>query len=91
MKGRRAEQMHAPVKAYMSRNIITAPPDTTIWRIEELLFNHNIGHLPIVDDSRIVGIVTRADYLDHKRSRSTSRLAVLQDMGLEVKEPVGSY
>ncbi|MGC9312216.1 MAG: CBS domain-containing protein [Sediminispirochaetaceae bacterium] len=91
MKGRRAEQMHAPVKAYMSRNIITAPPDTTVWRIEELLFNHNIGHLPIVEESQMVGIVTRADYLDHKRSRNTSRQAVLQDMGLEVKEPVGSY
>lgn len=91
MKGRRAQQMHAPVKAYMSRNIITTGPESTVWNIEELLFNHNIGHLPIVEDDKVVGIVTRTDFLDHKRSRSSTRQAVLQDMGLDVKEPVGSY
>jgi len=91
MKGRRARQMHAPVKAYMSRNIISAGPDTTIWKVEELLFNHNIGHLPVVEEEKIVGIVTRTDFLDHKRSRSSSRKELLQDMGLSIKEPIGSY
>ena len=91
MKGRRAEQMHAPVKAYMSRNIISAQPDTTVWKVEELLFSHNIGHLPIVEDDRIIGIVTRHDYLNHKRSLSNSRQEVLKEMGLKIKEPVGSY
>lgn len=91
MKGRRAQQMHAPVKAYMSRRLITAPPFATIREIEELLFGNNVGHLPIVEDDCIIGIVTRADYLDHKRSQAGRRHEVLQEMGLEIKEPVGSY
>lgn len=91
MKGRRADQMHAPVKAYMNRQVISAPPTATIWEIEELLFNHNIGHLPILQENRLVGIVTRTDYLEHKRSRRTQRQEVLQEMGLKIEESVGSY
>ncbi len=63
MKGRKANQMHAPVKAYMTRRVISATKSTTIREIEQLLFKNNIGHLPIVQDGRAVGIVTRSDYL----------------------------
>ncbi len=91
MKGRRAQQMHAPVKAYMSKRLITASPDVTIRQIEELLFGNNIGHLPIVKAGKIVGIVTRTDYLNYRQTEKKKRRAALQDMGLEIKEPVGSY
>jgi tRNA nucleotidyltransferase (CCA-adding enzyme) len=63
MKGRKANAMHAPVKGYMTRRVITGQPDTPVRGIEHLLFANNIGHLPIVQGERVVGIVTRADYL----------------------------
>ena len=91
MKGRRAGQMHAPVKGYMNSRLITAAPEVTIRQIEELLFGNNIGHLPIIYDEKIVGIVTRADYLNYRKTEKKKRQAALQDMGLEIKEPVGSY
>jgi tRNA nucleotidyltransferase (CCA-adding enzyme) len=91
MKGRKARQMSSPVKAYMSRQLITASPSATIREIEELLFGNNIGHLPILEGDRIIGIVTRTDYMNYKRSLSTSRKEVLEEMGLELKEPVSSY
>jgi len=91
MKGRRANQMHAPVKAYMSKKLITASPSVTIRQVEELLFGNNIGHLPIVKAGRIVGIVTRTDYLNYRQNEIQTRQAALKDMGLEIKEPVGSY
>ncbi len=70
MKGRKAEQMHAPVKAYMTRKVISGRPKTTIREIETLLFTNNIGHLPIMEGERVVGIVTRSDYLNFiKESR----------------------
>src|SRR6056297_1570434 len=90
MKGRRAGQMHAPVKGYMNSRLITAAPEVTIRQIEELLFGNNIGHLPIIYDEKIVGIVTRADYLNYRKTEKKKRQAALQDMGLEIKEPVGS-
>jgi tRNA nucleotidyltransferase (CCA-adding enzyme) len=65
MKGRRAGQMNAPVKAYMSRNVVSAAPDATIREVERLLFTNNIGHLPIVENGTVAGIVTRSDLLCH--------------------------
>lgn len=91
MKGRKARQMSSPVKAYMSRQLITASPSATIREIEELLFGNNIGHLPILEGDRIIGIVTRTDYMNYKRSLSSRRKEVLEKMGLELKETVSSY
>ena len=68
MKGRRAEQMQAPVKAYMTRKVVTGAPQTTIREVEELLFKNNIGHLPILENGRVAGILTRSDYLSYKVS-----------------------
>jgi len=63
MKGRKSNQMHAPVKGYMSKKVITATPDTVLRDIERTMQMNNIGHLPIVSGGRIVGIVTRSDFL----------------------------
>jgi tRNA nucleotidyltransferase (CCA-adding enzyme) len=71
MKGRKASLMNAPIKAYMSRNLITADSSVTIREIERIFFKHHIGHLPIVDDKQLVGIVTRWDYLQAQKAHSS--------------------
>jgi tRNA nucleotidyltransferase (CCA-adding enzyme) len=63
MKGRRSGQMHSSVKGYMSKNVITGTKDTTVREVEDLLFKHNVGHLPIVQGRAIIGMITRTDYL----------------------------
>lgn len=80
MKGRRARQMHAPVKGYMTRKVITASRDTTFREIEDLLLTNNIGHLPILDDGRIAGIVSRTDYLAHRRAVKEQARAVRESL-----------
>jgi tRNA nucleotidyltransferase (CCA-adding enzyme) len=65
MKGRKGGKMSSPVRAYMVKNVITAGPDATIRSIEDLFFKNNIGHLPILENGRMVGLVTRADYLGY--------------------------
>jgi tRNA nucleotidyltransferase (CCA-adding enzyme) len=69
MKGRKANAMHSPVTAYMRRPVITCGPGDTIRQIEQLMFDNAIGHLPVVRDGTILGIVTRGDYLKWIRSR----------------------
>ena len=78
MKGRKAGQMHVPVRTFMSRKIVTASPQTTVREIDELLYENDIGHLPIVEGGRLVGLVTRADYLEFKRSDRRRREALLE-------------
>ncbi|MFO8172790.1 MAG: CBS domain-containing protein [Gemmatimonadota bacterium] len=67
-KGRRVRQMHAPVKGYMTSKVISTGPGTTFREMEEILLAHNIGHLPILENGRILGIITRSDYLAFRRA-----------------------
>ena len=64
MKARRANQMHAPVKGYMIKNVIHGKKDLSMRQIERLMFGNNIGHIPIVENGKTIGLVTRTDYLN---------------------------
>ncbi|MBW4563432.1 MAG: CBS domain-containing protein [Mojavia pulchra JT2-VF2] len=54
---------HAPVKGYMTTNIRTITPDTTLPQIEALMVTYDIGRLPVLENGQLVGIVTRTDVL----------------------------
>jgi len=62
-KGRSAGKMEAPVRAFMTRKVISAAPSTTFRELEHIFFSHTIFSLPIVEDGKVTGLVTRADYL----------------------------
>jgi tRNA nucleotidyltransferase (CCA-adding enzyme) len=68
MKGRKSNQMHAPVKGYMTHKVISTGPETTVREMEEILLTNDIGHLPILEDGKLVGIITRTDYLAFRRA-----------------------
>ncbi len=56
---------HAPVKGYMSRNVVTVTPEAPLAEAQRLLVKYDIGRLPVVDASgRLVGIVSRSDVLN---------------------------
>lgn len=62
-KAKQHDLGHAPVKGFMSRRVITVARQTTIPEIQHLMIEHNIGRLPVIEDGRIVGIVSRTDVL----------------------------
>ena len=49
------------VAELMSRQAVTAAPTTTIRQAANLMRTRGIGCLPIVEDSRVVGVVTLID------------------------------
>jgi tRNA nucleotidyltransferase (CCA-adding enzyme) len=51
------------VRGFMGAPPVTAPPDATIEALEARVAEHGVGRLPIVEDGRLVGIVTRSDLL----------------------------
>ena len=67
MKGRKHGKMQTPVKAYMTKPVISAGSNITMREIERVFFKHKISHLPIVDEQKLLGIVTRWDYLQYKK------------------------
>jgi len=54
---------HAPVKGFMTRDVVTASPDTPVSEMERLMIDHDVGRLPVVEDERVIGVVTRTDLL----------------------------
>ena len=47
-----------------AKNVITVSPETTVESAANLLSEHNIGCLPVLDkDSMVVGIITTIDLL----------------------------
>jgi tRNA nucleotidyltransferase (CCA-adding enzyme) len=54
---------HAPVKGFMTRDVITVHPDLGSEEAQKLMIQHDIGRLPVVDNGKLVGIVSRSDVL----------------------------
>ncbi len=69
MKARRGGQMTAPVSSHMARRVVAGSPSLSLREIENLFFTHTIFDLPIVEEDRIVGIVTRDAFLRARAGR----------------------
>jgi nanoRNase/pAp phosphatase (c-di-AMP/oligoRNAs hydrolase) len=58
---KKESQLSSPVKAFMSRVVQTVEPGTGPMLAARLMVKHDIGRLPVVEDDKIIGIVTRSD------------------------------
>ena len=60
------------VRTWMTPNPITAPSTMTLPEALELMRKHSIRRLPIVNNGKLVGIVTRGDLRGAQPSEATS-------------------
>ncbi len=51
----------AKVSDIMSTELITASPDATLTEVATLMADHQVNRVPVVEDGKLVGIVTRGD------------------------------
>ena len=54
---------HAPVKGFMTTRVLSVAPETSVSDIQRLMVEYDIGRLPVIDQDRLVGIVSRTDIL----------------------------
>jgi CBS domain-containing protein len=54
---------HQYVASYMTANIFSAPGELDAAEAAGLMLEHNVRHLPILEDGEITGIVTTRDLL----------------------------
>lgn len=54
---------HAPVKGFMTKEVVSVSPDQSWEEVQEIMVLHDIGRLPVVENGRLVGIVSRSDVL----------------------------
>ena len=53
---------NTPVKDIMEKNVITVTPDMTVEEVLALAQEKKVGALPVLEDGRVVGIVTTNDF-----------------------------
>ena len=59
------KQWESPVKAFMNRKVATISPNAPAGEAAELMVQKNIGHLPVVQGEKVIGIVTRTDIINY--------------------------
>jgi len=58
---RKQDQLDSPAKAFMSTNVQTISPGHSPLAAARMMVKHDIGRLPVVENNRIIGIITRSD------------------------------
>ena len=53
---------NTPVKDIMEKNVVTVTPDMTVEEVLALAQEKAVGALPVLEDGRVVGIVTTNDF-----------------------------
>jgi len=51
------------IKDVMVTTVITIPPDTELCEATKMMMEEKIGCLPVVEDNRLVGLITETDIL----------------------------
>ena len=60
-KIRKTKHMQSPIKAFMNRNVVTIYHDRSAIEAARLMIKYDIGRIPVMEDDKIVGIITRSD------------------------------
>lgn len=56
-----ADLLRRPVSAIMTTQVETLGPDADLASVHEEMTEHRIRHLPVVEDGRLVGIISIGD------------------------------
>jgi CBS domain-containing protein len=75
------------VSDVMTHEVQTVPPDAPLEQVVRLMERHNIKRLPVVDNGKVVGIVTRANLL-HAVASVAHEIAPLSEGDAAIREQV---
>lgn len=56
-----------PISSIMTKDVITLSPDASISQAAEIFKDKKIHHIPVVNDMKLIGIVSKSDYLFFRR------------------------
>lgn len=62
-KGLKHGLEHAPVKGFMTKEVVTVDGDAGWEEVQRLMVQEDIGRIPVLEEDQLVGIVSRSDVL----------------------------
>ena len=63
------------VRDIMTRNVVSAAPDSSVLEVASLLVEHHISAVPVAESDSVVGMISEADLL-HRHELGTQRDAL---------------
>lgn len=54
-----------PVRRIMSSPLISIDSSSDLWMASDLMSSRNVRKLPVIDDDKVVGIITSSDIVRH--------------------------
>lgn len=51
------------IKEIMNKNIISADKNEKVWEVAQKMKKYNIGFIPVIDDKKIIGVITDRDII----------------------------
>ena len=54
-----------PVRRIMSSPLISIDSSSDLWTASDLMSSRNVRKLPVIDDDKVVGIITSSDIVKH--------------------------
>jgi len=72
----------APVRTYVRAQGVSVSPEASVREVQSLMTEHNVGQVPVVQDGKVIGIITRTDLVklwanggvEQPKARVTDRL-----------------
>ena len=64
---------NAPIKAYMTKNLVVGKLHSTLDDIKILMVENEVSRIPIVENNKLLGIITRSDLLEGLYNEKSNR------------------
>ncbi len=75
-----AKALQDPVHEYMTPDVTTCAPDDRIDDVMAIMSAHRIRHLPVMNNDRLVGLVSMGDLVKHRLDEKEIEAGVLLDI-----------
>ena len=76
LKGK--ESRNTPISEIMTANVVTVGPDESIDQCLALMTKHKIRHLPVIENGRIVGVLSIGDLVKAIIAEQSDTIAHLE-------------
>ncbi len=76
LKGK--ESRNTPISEIMTANVVTVGPDESIDQCMALMTKHKIRHLPVIENGRIVGVLSIGDLVKAIIAEQSDTIAHLE-------------
>lgn len=71
--------LDAPVKNYMTKNVVTVTTEQTIEECMKLMTQRHFRHLPVVEQKKVVGVISIGDVVKEVISTRESTITQLEN------------